>query len=65
MVEREWVKLDVIDLNGRQVGSIFEGMLGKGLHSFTWNAKTNASGQYIIRAVTEKSRYYEKTILLK
>ena len=65
VVEREWIKLDVIDLNGRRVESIFEGMLGKGLHSFTWNAKVNASGQYIIRAVTEKSRYYEKTILLK
>ena len=58
------MKLDVIDLQGRQVDVIFNGPLSKGLHNLTWDSKIHASGQYIIRLITEKV-YHEKTILLK
>ena len=59
------IKLDVIDLQGRQVDVIFNGLLTKGLHNFTWDSKTHASGHYIIRLTTEKKVYHEKTTLLK
>lgn len=59
------MKLDVIDLQGRQVDVIFKGPLSKGLHNLTWDSKMHASGQYIIRLITEKKVYHEKTILLK
>ena len=59
------MELDVIDLQGRQVDVIFNGPLSKGLHNLIWDSKAHASGQYIIRLITEKKVYHEKTILLK
>ena len=59
------MKLDVIDLQGRQVDVIFNGLLTRGLHNITWDSKTHASGHYIIRLTTEKKVYHEKTTLLK
>jgi len=59
------IKVDVIDLRGRQVDIIFQGSLARGFHNLTWDSKMHASGHYIIRLTTEKEIYHEKTILLK
>ena len=65
VIDESIIKVDVIDLRGRQVDIIFQGSLSRGFHNLTWDSKLHSSGHYIIRLTTEKEIYHENTILLK
>jgi len=48
-VDGSRVTIDVYDLLGRQVGSIYDGPLGPGSHRFAWAPRGLASGVYVCR----------------
>ncbi len=61
-----FVKLDIIDLNGHIIDSIYSGYLyEKSTHTFLWDASENNSGIYIARISQNKNIITHKIILLK
>ena len=61
-----FVKLDIIDLNGHIIDSIYSGYLyEKSTHTFRWDASENNSGIYIARISENKKIITHKIILLK
>ncbi len=61
-----FVKLDIIDLNGHIIDSIYAGYLyEKSTHTFLWDASENNSGIYIARISENKKIITHKIILLK
>ena len=61
-----FVKLDIIDLNGHIIDSIYAGYLyEKSTHTFLWDASENNSGIYIARISDNKKIITHKIILLK
>ena len=61
-----FVKLDIIDLNGHIIDSIYSGYLyEKSTHTFLWDASENNSGIYIARISQNKKIITHKIILLK
>ena len=62
----EFVKLDIIDLNGHIIDSIYSDYLyEKSTHTFLWDASENNSGIYIARISQNKKIITHKIILLK
>ncbi|MDM7914687.1 MAG: T9SS type A sorting domain-containing protein, partial [Candidatus Eisenbacteria bacterium] len=64
------VRLEVFDLSGRRVASLFEGTLPAGEHVQTWtgmadNGAPVESGVYFARLTTDQGRASQKLILLK
>ena len=61
-----FVKLDIIDLNGHIIDSIYSGYLyEKSTHTFLWDASENNSGIYIARISNNEQLLTHKIILLK
>ncbi|MAV64614.1 MAG: T9SS C-terminal target domain-containing protein [Pelagibacteraceae bacterium TMED124] len=60
-----YVELLVYDLNGREVGSIFEGFQTSGLHSYQWKASNLPSGVYYVRFQFENNFQSMKAVLMK
>lgn len=61
----EGVSLDVYDLLGRHVQSLWSGPLGPGPHEFTWSAADRPSGVYFLRAATTTHSQVRKALLIK
>jgi hypothetical protein len=65
------IKLSIFDILGKEVNTIYSGILSKGYYSFEWNGKDNhgfmqTSGMYICRLVTNSGiNLSRKIILLK
>ena len=47
--KREWVELSLFDLQGRQVGPAFKGILDPARHEFEWSVGDLPSGTYFLR----------------
>ena len=61
-----FVKLDIIDLNGHIIDSIYSGYLyEKSTHTYLWDASENNSDIYIARISQNKKMTTHKIILLK
>ena len=59
-----YIELDIIDLNGKQITKLFSGYLPIGKSNYVWNAKkSNPSGIYLIR-VSDSGNIFTKKILL-
>ena len=43
-----YIKASVYNLNGQLVDIIYDGQMGQGKNSLTWNAQSNPSGIYFI-----------------
>ncbi|MFA3782706.1 T9SS type A sorting domain-containing protein [Melioribacteraceae bacterium 4301-Me] len=63
--KKEFVKLKVYDLLGREIATLIDGELSQGEHSVNFDAKGLASGVYIYRLVTDKYNSAKKMILLR
>ncbi len=68
--ENGQVRLEIIDLAGRRVASLFKGQLPAGRHTETWTGVTDAgqpveSGVYFIHLSTPEGSSSEKLVLLK
>jgi len=59
------VKLDVFNLLGQNVTTIYEGTLEAGTHSFSWDGPSVASGVYLYRLTAGDFVTTKKMILLK
>ncbi len=59
------IALDVFDVTGKRVYSIYKGFKTSGLHSIKWIANQKASGIYFIRLSTKEESFVKKVVKLK
>jgi hypothetical protein len=61
------VRIEVYDLKGRKLSSIFYGMVGSGEHIVSWNAADSklASGVYLLKASSVYDTVVQKILLVK
>ena len=57
--------IDVIDIMGRQVATLHNGVQVAGVHTLNWDASKAASGIYLIRMQTGSQVFIRKVTLLK
>ena len=65
-----FVKIDIIDITGRTIRSLLNGIQSSGSHEVIWNGKDNtgkhvASGTYFCRMITDASVISRKILLLR
>ena len=59
------VSLEVYDLSGRSITSIFSGSQTAGIHSVSWNAGNHPSGVYFIKMEANGLCAEQRVMLLK
>ena len=59
------LSLKVIDIIGREVGTVAEGKYARGNHTFVWNGENNSSGIYFAVLCTGEVRITQKLLLMK
>jgi len=59
------IQLEVFDIMGRLVEVLATGQKSGGSHEFTWNARTQASGVYVFRLMTDSGVHTRKVTLVK
>ena len=59
------VIIEIFDMNGRKVDTIFNGFTQPGKRDFQWDAKMFASGTYLIHLLINGDSSYEKIMLIK
>jgi hypothetical protein len=64
------VELCILDMTGRRVSVLANGMFGTGIHTFTWQGNDSqgrllASGNYLVQLKTEESVHSEKVSLIR
>ena len=57
--------INLYDVAGRRVKSIYKGMLNPGMHTVRWNAKNLPAGIYFIRVDTENAHMVKKVVHLR
>lgn len=62
---RSQVKVEVFDILGRQIETLYDGDVSAGELKLKWNAKNNPSGVYLIRASSREFVKSVKAVLLK
>ncbi len=65
LIEASNVQLEVFNLLGKKVTTVFEGNLDAGIHSFTWNGNTAASGIYLYKLTAGNIIETKKMMLIK
>ncbi len=64
------IKLEIYNLNGQKIRTVFRGILKAGLHRLNWNAQNDkgyiaTSGLYFIKLSSEEGIRYQTCVLLK
>ena len=59
------IKIDIYDLNGKIVDSLYNGILDRGIYSYTWDASNFTSGIYFITISTSEYSTSQKITLIK
>jgi len=59
------VSICILDLTGRQIATLLDGLQSAGSHSVEWNGTDVGSGMYIVQMETPGFRSVHKVILLK
>ena len=59
------VVIEIFDINGRKVETIFSGTIQPGKKDFHWNANKISSGIYLIHSLINGESSYEKIMLIK
>ncbi|MEO0295227.1 MAG: S8 family serine peptidase [candidate division WOR-3 bacterium] len=62
--EKEKLKLSLIDISGREIAIIKEGIMEKGSYKILWNSKEIKKGTYFICLQTERRKIKEKLLKL-
>jgi len=65
MIKREYINIDIYNIQGNKIDNIFNGFLNKGNHSFNWNASNHATGLYVIKLVQGNNVLTQKIMLIK
>ena len=63
--ENGYLSLDVVDLNGRVIDTIYDGFIGSGYYIKNWDAVEFSSGIYIIQMSMNGFYDTQKVILIK
>ncbi len=59
------VLIEIFDINGRKVETVFNGITLPGKRDFKWDAKLHSSGTYLIHLLINGDNSYEKIMLIK
>ncbi len=59
------VTIEVFDLDGRKVETVFSGQAGAGIHALVWNADDASPGLYFIRLTCNEHMQARKLLLLR
>ena len=62
---KSFVKIDIIDINGRLVETLVSNEHDIGFYKQNWSGRNVASGIYFIKLTAEKKMLTQKMILLK
>ena len=62
---RDWIKLRLFDLTGREVVSLVDGQVDAGFHRIVWNGQSAPAGVYFCQMVTSTESRTIKLILMK
>lgn len=57
--------VEIFDINGRKVETIYNGIISQGKTEFKWDAKLYSSGTYLIYLLINGDKSYEKIMLIK
>ena len=60
-----WVKVNITDITGSMVKTVYEGFEGVGKHQISWDSETLPSGTYFVTFEFENSSLTKKVVLLK
>ena len=65
LANQAFVRLSVVDAEGRQVGRLAQGEFAAGRHTLVWNAANEVSGMYFVVLQTGESQQIKKVALIK
>jgi len=65
VVRLENITINIYDIKGNKIETIFSGLLNKGNYTFSWDGKNNATGIYIIQCSSDKITKTQKIFLMK
>ena len=60
-----WVKVNITDITGSMVKTVYEGFEGVGKHQISWDPETLPSGTYFVTLELNESLKTSKVVLLK
>jgi hypothetical protein len=60
-----WVKVNIADITGSMVKTVYEGYEGVGKHHISWDSYKLPSGTYFVTLEFENSSLTKKVVLLK
>lgn len=63
--DRGNIKVEIFDLQGNKVATLFSGQIDAGRHRFYWDAEKFPSGVYIYQLTTNEFKVSKKMVLLK
>lgn len=63
------ISIEVYDLQGRKIKSLYDGQLISGEHQFSWNLKDEyyqslPAGVYLLKAISNEKSYVQKIVIL-
>ena len=59
------ISIAVFDIAGREIESVYDGMIESGYHTITWNADNFSSGIYFVNMISGDFSTTRKITLLK
>ena len=59
------VLLEVYDINGRNIITLYDGAAGEGSHYTAWDASEYSSGIYFVKMTADGCNYSQKLMLVK
>ena len=63
--DSEYTEINIFDLNGRKIETVFNGFLSKGNYKKTWDASNQPSGIYIVQLKNSAYKISSKILLAK
>ena len=62
---KSYVLIEIFDINGRKVETVFNGIALPGKTEFKWDANLYSSGTYLVHLIINGDSSYEKIMLIK
>ena len=59
------IQINIYNLKGEKIQTVFKGLRSQGRHEFTWNASEHPSGTYLIQSISDQQIQSQKCILVK
>ena len=59
------IQVDILDISGSNIETLYSGYLQPGSHELSWNAESMPSGMYLVSLKSGDKSLTEKVVLLK